>query len=125
MALLGLRGAGSFTAVERPKNWRQEILLQFPNGDAPLVALLSKLREQPTDDPEFSWFEKGLPIQRGLILGASETLTGAPALNTSIVSTHTANMALTVFPDGTSSGNASDVSIFKAGHVLYNQTGDE
>lgn len=128
IASLGMRGSGSFTSVERPKNWRQQILLQFPNGDAPLTAILSKLREQPTDDPEFSWFEKGLPVQRGTIIGASSTLTVAPSNNSSFTSRGTApgaDAALTIAPDGGSAATVSDVSIFKPGHVLYNQTGDE
>src|SRR5262245_20644447 len=125
VAVLGLRGSGSFAAnVERPKNWRQEILLQFPNGDAPLTAILSKLKEQPTDDPEYSWFEKGLPVQRGNLLGASTTVSAAPANGTTIAAASTANMALTIVPDG-GTANTSDVSIFKPGHLLYNQTGDE
>src|SRR5439155_96981 len=84
LAVLGMRGSGNFNAAERPKNWRQGIMLMFPNGDAPLTAILSKLREQPTDDPQFSWFEKGLPEQRAAILGANTTLSAAPANNDTI-----------------------------------------
>lgn len=126
VGVLGMRGTGNFSAnVERPKNWRQEILLQFPNGDAPLTAILSKLREQPTDDPEFSWFEKGLPIQRGTILGASTTTSAAPANNSTIAANNAAaTIALTLVPDGGTAGT-SDVSWVKAGTEFYNQVGDE
>ena len=48
-AVLGMRGTGSYAAGERPENWRQAILLLFPSGDAPLTAILSKMRESPTD----------------------------------------------------------------------------
>lgn len=128
VAVLGMRGSGSFTAaVERPKNWRQQILLQFPNGDAPLTAILSKLREQPTDDAEFAWFEKGLPIARGTIKGAA-ILAGLPAAGPAsgadiAANDANANMALSLIPDGTTT--TSDVSWVKAGHLLYNQVGDE
>src|SRR5262249_21204795 len=61
MAVLGMRGTGNFGAVEEPENWRQGILLYFPNGDAPLTAFLSKMREQPTDDPTFTGSRKDSP----------------------------------------------------------------
>jgi Family of unknown function (DUF5309) len=65
-AFLGLRGTGDFTSDERPKNYREKILQLFPNGEAPLTALLSMLKSQPTDDPEYNWWEKRLPLQRML-----------------------------------------------------------
>ena len=66
-AFLGMVGTGQFTADERPKNWRQKILELFPNGDAPLTAIMSKLKSEATDDPEFKWFEKDLASQAGTI----------------------------------------------------------
>ncbi|HWO69599.1 MAG TPA: hypothetical protein VNP94_02440, partial [Actinomycetota bacterium] len=70
MPVLGLRGSGSFSTDERPKNYRQAILLLFPNTPASLTALLSMLKEEATDDPEFKQFQKGLPSQRALVSGA-------------------------------------------------------
>lgn len=61
---LGMRGSGSFSADERPKNYRELILHLFPNGAAPLTAILSKMASERTDDPEFNWFEKTLASQR-------------------------------------------------------------
>ena len=122
-AVLGMRGSGSFTAAERPQNWRQAILLLFPNGDAPLTALLSKLRENPTDDPRFNWFEKGIPQQRALLAGVSTTLTAAPATNSTVAANDSnAYLALRVRPMGQSN---DDTSIYKPGHLLYNQVADE
>src|SRR3990167_11046330 len=69
-ATLGLRGSGDFSTDERPKNWREKILQLFPNGEAPLTALMSKTRNQPTTDAEFNWWEKRLPIQRMKVNGA-------------------------------------------------------
>lgn len=69
MPVLGLKGSGAFSSDERPKNYRETILLLFPNASAPLTALLSKLKDEQTDDPEFKWFEKGLPSQRALVSG--------------------------------------------------------
>lgn len=65
MAFLGMVGTGEFDADERPKNWREKILQLYPNGDAPLTAIMSKLKSESTDDPEFKWFEKELATQAG------------------------------------------------------------
>jgi hypothetical protein len=64
MAIQGLRTSGNFESNQRPKNWREAILLLFPNGKAPLTALMSQSKDKSTDDPEFSWFEKIMPTQR-------------------------------------------------------------
>jgi len=75
-AVLGLRGTGSWGADERPKAYRDSLLYLFPNGDTPLTALTSKLRQESVDDPEYKWFEKGLPTRRATVNGtqtSSET----------------------------------------------------
>jgi len=65
MPVLGLRGTGSFTVTgQRPENYREKTLQLFPNGTAPLCALLSMLKSEKTDDPKFHWFEKKMPRQR-------------------------------------------------------------
>jgi hypothetical protein len=69
MAFLGMRGTGSWVTDQRPKNWREMILKLYPNGMAPLTAILSKMKSKSTDDPEFSWWTKGLPAQRATITG--------------------------------------------------------
>lgn len=53
MAFLGMRGTGDWATDERPMNWRQGILLLYPNGSAPLTAILSKMGEQKVDDAQF------------------------------------------------------------------------
>lgn len=102
-AVLGMRGTGSFSAdTVRPKNYREGILLLFPNASAPLTALLSKLSEQATDDPEFKWFEKLLPDQTAAVAANSDTASTTLTLNT-----------------------AADYTKFKAGHVLLEvETGE-
>lgn len=123
VAALGLRGSGSFAADERPRNWRQGIMLMFPNGDCPLTALLSMLPDEPTDDPVVHWFEKGLPTYRGLIVGASTTVNAKPADDADIAAADaTAEIALAVKPDG---GAEDDVTWLKPGHVLVNETTEE
>ena len=73
MAIQGLRGSVSFAAdgtlARRPENWRETILALYPNGQAPLTALLALMKSQSTDDPIFHWFEKELPDQKATVTG--------------------------------------------------------
>ena len=63
--ILGLRDVGNFTSDERPKNWREQILYQYPRSEqkAPLNALIAGMKQKATDDPEFNWFEKASPVR--------------------------------------------------------------
>lgn len=64
---LGMRGNGDWVTDQRPKNWRETILFLYPNGDAPLTAILSKMKEERVDDPEFNWWTKTLATQGGTV----------------------------------------------------------
>lgn len=59
-AIAGLRGTGDWGTDERPKNFRESILWLDPNGQAPLTAMLGKMKDESTDDPEFAWWEESL-----------------------------------------------------------------
>lgn len=63
-AILGLRGTGNWGTDERPKNFRETILFNEPNGTAPLLALTSKIGEQSVNDPEFAWWEELLDVTK-------------------------------------------------------------
>ena len=67
MALFGMIGTGSFSAEERPENWRQKILQLDPNNSAPLTSILSKMKSEATDDAVFHWFEQMMSAQAGNI----------------------------------------------------------
>ena len=69
MAFLGMRGTGDWVTDQRTKNWREAILYEYPNGSAPLTAILAKLKSERTDDPEFYWWTKTLPTQRAAVTG--------------------------------------------------------
>lgn len=69
MAFLGMRGNGDWATDQRPKNWRETILFNFPNGEAPLTGILSKLGEERVNDAEFNWWTKSLSAQAGAIAG--------------------------------------------------------
>lgn len=74
-AFAGLRGTGDWAADQRPKNFREMILWRQPNGQAPLTALMSKMKKQEVDDPEFSWWEQELSITRVQVNGVITTTT--------------------------------------------------
>lgn len=64
VAFLGSRASEDFTVTGwRPENWRQKILERFPNGDAPLTAILSVMGSEKTDDPHFHWFTRKMSTQ--------------------------------------------------------------
>ena len=73
MAVAGLRGSNDWGTDERPKNFREMILWRDPNGQTPLTALMSKMRTESTDDPEFSWWEEELKPIRLLTTTAHTT----------------------------------------------------
>lgn len=64
VAVAGMRGTADWGTDERPKNFRETILWRNPNGMAPLTALMSKMKTESTDDPEFSWWEEELNALR-------------------------------------------------------------
>jgi len=66
---LGMRGNGNWVTNQRPENWREMILRLYPNGSAPLTAMLSMLGSEATDDPVFHWWTKNLPDQGGDVSG--------------------------------------------------------
>ena len=64
MAIAGMRGTGDWGTDERPKNFRETILWRNPNGSAPLTALMSKMKSESVDDPEFAWWEEEMNALR-------------------------------------------------------------
>jgi len=68
-AFFGLRASDDFTVTgQRPENWREMMLFLYPNGDLPLTALMSKLKNSSTDDAHFHWYTKSLPHQTAALL---------------------------------------------------------
>lgn len=63
-SIAGLRGTLDWATDERPKNFREMILWRNPNGQAPLTALMARMKSESVDDPEFNWWEEELnPIR--------------------------------------------------------------
>lgn len=70
MALPGMKSTSDFATDERPKNWREGILLLEPRNKAPLAALTAAMSEQSTDDPEFNWWEESVDVGQLVVNGA-------------------------------------------------------
>jgi hypothetical protein len=100
MSIQGLRDTDNFVADARPKNWRQGILLLYPNGKAPLTGLTSVMSSRTVDDPEFNWWEKALDDQK---------LEGDSSISASVTSISVSSGALTL----------------KEGHLIWVKETDE
>jgi uncharacterized protein DUF5309 len=110
MAVLGLRGSGSFNVggayVEEPTNFREGILWIHPNP-APLTAFTSRLDSEVTTDAQYNWFEEQTPSQRAQVSAAYASGITSLVLATQAVS-------------------GLDPNIFKANHVIQDQqTGEQ
>lgn len=109
MSIQGFRTDENFISTQRPQNWRQVMLLLYPNSSeiakAPLTALTSLMKSESTDDPVFHWFQKILDARR-LQINANVATTD----NTITVSATFQN---------TPQSNASVATILKAGDMLY------
>jgi hypothetical protein len=106
MGFLGMRGTGDWATDQRPMNWREMILRLYPNGAAPLTAMMSKMKTEAVDDPQFHWWTKSLPTQAGTVTGVFTDAALAVA-----------------YVAGASAGDllyfrmsAADVSHFRVGH---------
>jgi len=66
---LGMRGTGDWVADQRPMNWRQQILKLYPNGMAPLTAIMSMLNSSPVDDAQFHWWTQEQSSVGGAVAG--------------------------------------------------------
>jgi hypothetical protein len=75
MAIQGLRTTANFVTDQRPKNWREGILLRYPNGKIPLVGLTSLMKKRSTDDAEYNWWEKELGTRRLKLASSATALT--------------------------------------------------
>ena len=115
MSIQGFRTDENFISTQRPQNWRQVMLLLYPNSSeiakAPLTALTSLMKSESTDDPVFHWFQK--------ILDARRLKINANLLTTDNIITVDATFT------NTAQSNASVATILKGGDMLYiEQTGE-
>ena len=86
MAIQGLRTTTNFAADERPKNYRDGILMLDPNGTAPLAALTAQMKSEGTDDPEFKWWDKERSTRRLQLAADIDAVQSSVTVNSSVVS---------------------------------------
>lgn len=82
--IAGLRGTSTsdYATDERPKSFREMILWRDPNGGTPLTALMSRMKTEAVDDPEFSWWEEELSPVRLQVAGTGLSANAASTLLT-------------------------------------------
>jgi hypothetical protein len=69
-AIAGVRGSGSWTTPdEAPKNYHEALFKLVPDA-APFYGLMSKLKHDTTDNPEFILFEERLPQMYAVVNGS-------------------------------------------------------
>jgi hypothetical protein len=66
---LGMRGTGDWVDGQRPMNWRQQIMKLYPNGMAPLTAILSMMGSSSVNDPQFHWWTQTQSTVGGDVAG--------------------------------------------------------
>ncbi|MCP3684328.1 MAG: DUF5309 domain-containing protein [bacterium] len=108
MAFYGMRGTGDFVADQAPKSWREAIIRWFPNGDAPLTAMLSKMKPKVTTSSTINWWTKGLPLQAGTITGKYTDSSLSVAYTTGAVSGDFLYIKM----------SAADLTQFRIGHQV-------
>ena len=108
---VGLGADGSYK--RRPENWREMILMLYPNGQAPLTALTALMGSEKTDDPIFHWFEKEMPSQRAAVAGTG--LSAASLGGTAVADAAATAQGATVYWQCVQ----ADASHFKVGHVVH------
>ena len=79
---LGMRGTGDWVGDQRPKNWREQILYLYPNGQAPLTAIMSMMSSEKVDDPQYHWWTQ----EQSAVAGAVENVYTLPDLSAAYVS---------------------------------------
>jgi hypothetical protein len=66
---LGMRGTGDWVANQRPEHWREQIMYLYPNGMAPLTAILSMMGSERVTDPRFHWWTQEQSAVAGAVTG--------------------------------------------------------
>ena len=111
-AKIGMRGTSSWAVTgERPESWRQGISYLFPNGMAPLTAILSKTKGEMVSDPHYHWFTQNY-INKGAALVDSGVYTDS-GLGTALSATSSAAGSILA-----AKVSAEFASYVKAGNII-------
>ena len=123
-SILGLINTESFSS-DRFKNYRRTVFYYYPQGAAPLTGLLSLMREETTNDPQFFWYEKRKQDQRLASAAISTTIayyaTGITVTAAGKISAATiaaANFSWTVDTQYAIKTAANPENIYRIGHIV-------
>lgn len=105
-----MRGTGSFTAQERPTNFLEKILREYPEGPAPLMMILGMLKSRSVDDPKYNIFEQGLPDQVHVLASTAAYAGEAAAAHRTWV--------LSTAPGSPYNNYTAPTRFFKSGHLV-------
>jgi 3D (Asp-Asp-Asp) domain-containing protein len=102
------------TGLERLGNFRRTVFYQYPNGAAPLIALLSMLKTEDTNDPTFTIYEKRFAEQRTTTASANAAGPFTATGGTTDATVAGFNMAI----NSGSRIKVADTSVFRVGHII-------
>lgn len=88
MPIIGMRNDETWITNQRPQNWRETVLMLYPNSaelsKAPLTALTSMMKSESTDDPVFHWWEKNFEVRRLKLTGDITNVATAIAVDVTV-----------------------------------------
>lgn len=122
-SILGLINTESFSS-DRFKNYRRTVFYYYPQGAAPLTGLLSLMREEATNDPQFYWYEKRKAEQRTQTAAISTTIafyaTGITVAGNKVTAATiaAANFTWTLDTQYALKTAASPENTFRIGHIV-------
>ena len=105
---LGMRGTGVWVANQRPEHWREQIMYLYPNGMAPLTAILGMMGSERVTDPRFHWWTQ----EQTAVAGAVTGVFTLPDLSVAYVAGGIAGQVLYVTVDATLANR------IRAGHQI-------
>jgi hypothetical protein len=123
-SILGLINTESFSS-DRFKNYRRTVFYYYPQGAAPLTGLLSLLKEEATNDPQFFWYEKRKAEQRTITAAIATTVvfyatavTVSSAGKVTAATAATADFTATVDVQYAVKTAADPQNTFRIGHLV-------
>lgn len=121
-AILGMRGSGSFGLDERPTNFREKILREYPNGPAVFLMILGMLKSESVNDTKFTIFEQSFPDQIHAVVAAGDPTLAVPG---GAFADSTTDTVIVLETSAGTGDYANPADFFKPGHLVRNETTGE
>lgn len=62
-----MRGTGDWETGQDPQNWNEMVMYEFPNGDAPVTAILGMMASEEISNSVHNWWEETDPAMGGAV----------------------------------------------------------